>query len=131
MTARTAVGLQHLQHCLQEIFELHIQSCSFESDHCMTQQVDPPSKEEMTKEIGPSLKPIKWKKLASRELQAPEVMKLRSLMRRVLLAAGKSDSKEHRDVLLKKLSSSSQFRIEDGFVRLQREQNEMSHPKLS
>ena len=65
-------------------------------------------------------KPIKWKKLASRELHGPEGMKLKTLLRKVLQAVGQADSMEARADFLHKLEKSSQFEIDDGHVKLSR-----------
>ena len=65
-------------------------------------------------------RPIKWKKLASRELQGSEMMKLKTLLKRVLKAVGQADSAEARSNFLHRLEKSSQFQIHDGHVRLSR-----------
>ena len=65
-------------------------------------------------------KPIKWKKLASRELESLEGMKLKKLLKKVLLAAGRPHSKEARDICLRTLNESSQFEVQDDFVKLLR-----------
>lgn len=62
-------------------------------------------------------KGIKWKKLAAQELKAVDGLKLKVLLRNVLLAAGRPDSKEAREQALKRITSSSRIEIENGFAR--------------
>lgn len=63
-------------------------------------------------------KPVKWKKLAVKQLQSGKGMKVKKLVKRVLIAAGKADSKAFEEEFLTKLTNSSQFQIQDGIVRL-------------
>jgi hypothetical protein len=61
---------------------------------------------------------IKWKKLAAKELQDVERMSLKKLQKRVLSSAGQPRSVHALKQLLARLQGSSQFKMEDGFVRL-------------
>ena len=82
------------------------------------QQQDAVHKEGKLRCAKAEKKPVKWKKLASRELQAPEGMKLKTLLRRVLQGVGQAGSREARADFLSKLKRSSQFQIHDGHVKL-------------
>ncbi len=82
------------------------------------QDSDNKERQSLPKATAHETKQVKWKKLVSRELQDAGEMTLKTLLKRVLQAVGKSDSKAARAVMLARLTKSSQFQIHDGIIKL-------------
>ena len=83
---------------------------------CVQQTEDCKRSGALTKK--PTSKLVKWKKMARQQLQASGNMRLRSLLKQLLITAELSDSKEAREECSRKLSNSSQFQVQNDYIKL-------------